>query len=122
MFWKLLGKSLDKKLNETKVVLVSGVRFKIKKINPLNYLDGSKALVSAYEIYKTGKDVSPIFSDKKVMEHLSHVICAGVVEPKISLKKEEGSFFIEELFIDHELINGLYEQIMLFTYGKKKVK
>jgi len=121
--FSLFSRSLKSKLDETKVVLVSGVKFKIKKINSLNYLDGSKALVSSFEIYKTGnKDAANLVSDKKIMEHLCHVICVGVIFPKLSLKKEEGSIFVEDLFVDPSLVNDLYEQIMLFTYGKKKVK
>lgn len=127
MFEFLFGRSLDKVLYETKTVKVKGVKFKIKKINPLDYLDGSKVMLQYYDTWKLKKgspDENKI-AEKKVKEHLSEVLVAGVVSPVLVFKKEgeekkPGEFYVDDLFFDIEIVNKLYEAIMLFTYGKKK--
>lgn len=119
----LFGRKLDSVLDQTRTIRIKGVRFKIKKVNVLNHLDGSKVMVQAYDIYKqnTGGAQSEA-SEKKIREHLSHVLVAGVVDPKLSLKDDGSGFYVDRLFSDWTLVNKIYEEIMTFTYGKKKVK
>ena len=119
----LFGKKLESHLGQTKKVKVNGVKFVIKKLNALNYLDGSKVLKATYDTYKTkGNDVSGLVNDKKLVEHFSHAICSGVISPKITLEKEETGIHVDELFVDWDLVVELYNEIMTFTYGKKKLK
>lgn len=124
MFNWLFKRSLDSVINETKTIYINRVRFRIKKINALNYLDGSKVLKQVYEQYKIGKTelANNEVNDKKVKEHISHVICAGVINPKIGFKKEEDNIAVDELFVDLDMTMKLYEEIMSFTYGKKKLQ
>jgi hypothetical protein len=116
----LFGRSLRSALHSKKKVRVKGVRFLIKKVDVLNYLDGSRVMIQQYDTYK-GKEKLPEPSEKKVKEHISEVICAGVLAPKISLKKQDGCFHVDDLFVDWELATGVYNEIMSFTYGKKKL-
>ena len=58
---------------------------------------------------------------KKVREHLSDVILAGTIKPQLSRKEEEGKISISELFNDWEIAETLYNEILAFTYGKKKL-
>lgn len=117
------GKSLEHYLDATKSVRISGVVFTIKKINSLNYMEGFKVLRQTYDVYKTKQANGPdIASDKKLMEHFCHVLVAGVVNPKLSLKDDGSGIFVEKLFVDFEMVVELYNHIMEFTYGKKKVK
>lgn len=121
----LFGKSLKSYLNETKTIRISRIRFKIKKINTLNYIEGAKVLKQVYDTYKTKgniNDMTQMMNEKKVIEHFSHVIVAGVLEPKLSYTKDGEGIFIEDLFCDWGLVNTLYNEIMEFTYGKKKMK
>jgi len=48
------------------------------------------------------------------------VLCSAVVHPKLSLKDDGSGIFVEKLFVDWEMVVGLYNEIMTFTYGKKK--
>lgn len=114
--------SLDSVLGKTKTLKVCGVRFKIKKIDAFDFIEGYKVMLQTYDTPKfnsTQEKAKP--NDKKIKEHLAHVICSAVVEPKISLKKEEGSFYVYDLFVNMTLVNKLYEDIIEYTYGKKKV-
>jgi hydrogenase maturation factor HypF (carbamoyltransferase family) len=119
----LFGKPLQQHIDETKKIKVNGVRFEIKKINTLNYLEGAKVLKQSYDVYKTkGQEASVAVNDKKVQEHFAHVLCSAVVHPKLSLKDDGTGIFVEKLFVDWEMVVGLYNEIMAFTYGKKKMK
>lgn len=116
------GKSLNDHLFATKKVRINGIRFEIKKLNAINYLDGTNTLKQTYETYKTKGDVQAVVSDKKVVEYFSEVICGCVVHPKITHKKEESGIWVNDLFVDWDLVVALYNEIMTFTYGKKKMK
>lgn len=122
MFGWFRGRELKDVLNETRKVKVRGIRFIIRKINVLNYLDGSKVVQKVYDTYKTTKEPIPEQSEKKIREHLSEVLVAGVFEPKLSFKEEEGSIQVEKLFSDSLLATELYAEIMNFSNGKKKRK
>lgn len=119
--------NLDSVLRGTKKVKVKGVVFRIKKIDPLNYLDGSKSILKMYDTYE-GKRKSAetaTLSDadlKKAREHYRDVLLAGVVSPKLVRKIEDtDGYFVDNLFLDWDLVNKLYTEIMVFTYGKKKL-
>ncbi len=114
-------KNLEKELDRTKRIKVKGFKFTIKRVSPLDHLKGSKVMLQAYEVLKMGKVSSPEASEKKIKEHLTEVLLAGVVHPKLSLKEDEG-IQIDKLFVDYELVNDLYAQIIAFTYGKKKMQ
>lgn len=116
------GRSLDDILNETKTVKVHGAKFTIRKVNVLNYLDGSKVLRQAFDTYQSGKTNLDDVSEKKVKEHFAHVLVAGLVDPALSFKEEQGKILVDKLFTDWDLVGQLYEEIMNLTYGKKKAK
>ena len=123
MFNLFGSKKIESLLDATRKVKISGVVFTIKKINVLNYLEGSKIIQQSYEIYKSGKgDQVPEVSEKKIKEFFSQFLVAGVVNPKLSFKDDGSGFFVEKLFVDWDLCMQLYSEIMLFTYGKKKTK
>lgn len=119
------SKRLDDVLHGTKKVKIKGVVFRIKKIDPLSYLDGSKAMQKCFEVYDNKKkDEAKMMTEadmKKVKEHIRDVVLAGVVSPKLSRKESEDGFFVDKLFVDWELVDRLYAEIVAFTYGKKKV-
>lgn len=117
------SKKLDSVLDATRKVKISGVVFTIKKINVLNYLEGSKIIQQSYDLYKSGKGEQPNeVSEKKIKEFFSQFLVAGVVNPKLSFKDDGSGIFVEKLFVDWDMCMQLYSEIMLFTYGKKKTK
>lgn len=125
MFGWFFKKDLSSHLNETKTVNIKGIRFVIKKLNAINYLDGSKSIRQIYDTYKNKQDINPADLDvhnKKMVEHFSHVFVGSVVNPRLTLKKEDQGIHVEDLFVDWELVMELYTKIMEFTYGKKKLK
>jgi hypothetical protein len=117
------GRDLKKVLEETKRVNVEGVKFTIRKVNVLDYMNGSNILQQVYDTYKVGKpdDISALQNDKKIKDYFSQVLVAGVVEPKLSFKDGGEDIFVEKLFTNQALMMGLYEKIMVLTYGKKKM-
>ena len=82
-----LSKDLTQTLNETRNVRVNGIRFKIKKIDPLNFLDGSNVMLQTFDTYKAGKEQNREISEKKIRDHVAQVLVAGVAEPKLSHKE-----------------------------------
>lgn len=121
---KLFGLlSLEEVLHETKQVKINGVLFTIKKINSLDYLNGSKVMIAVFDTYK--KDLGNNIDEsslKKVKEHYKDVIMAGVIKPKLTRKDEEGTLIsVNEVLDDWDLATKLYSKIIEFTYGKKKL-
>lgn len=124
MFDRLFGKELKNELYKTKKIIVCGVRFEIKKINLLDYLNGSRVLLQQYDIYKTagGKNPPANLSEENAKKHLSDVLVAGVVSPKLCHKENGSDIPVNDLFINWEMANALYVKILEYTYGKKKVR
>ena len=119
----IFNKDLNSYLNETKKIKVNGVSLIIKRINTINYLEGAKVLKQTYDVYKTkGSDINVTVSDKKIIEHFSHVLVSGVVSPKLSYTEDGEGLFVEKLFVDWDMVVSIYNSILEFTYGKKKMK
>jgi hypothetical protein len=123
MFGWLFGRHLKDVVLSQRRVRVKGIWFKIRKINPLDYLDGSKAAIQTFELYSSGKgnQIDEV-NMKKVKEHYADVLLAGVVTPKMSRKDDGSGFYIQDLFNDWDLVERLYQEVMKYTYGKKKLK
>jgi hypothetical protein len=117
------SKKLEDVLNKTKTVRIHGVVFKIKKIDPTAYLDGSKVMLQAYDTYKVSKQSTELNESTllKVKEHYRDVFLASVVYPKLRRKEGEG-LLVDHLFTEWDLAHELYAKIMELTYGKKKMK
>ena len=106
---------------------VHGIIFNIRKLGPLDYASGAKAIRMQYDTYKTAGQKEQLAmlqqSHEKMREHMTHVFCAAVISPKLSMKKDEpGAIWVENLFTEWELVEELYMAIMVVTYGKKKLK
>lgn len=123
MFSWIFGKSLEKELYATKPIKVNGVKFVIRKVNISNYLEGSKVLLQKFDTHKTSKqkESEPQVSQDKIKKHQADVLVAGVVEPKLVFKSSENGILVDDLFMNQEMVNGLYTAILEYTYGKKKV-
>jgi len=119
--WPFKKKTLGEHLNNTKRVKIMGMFFYIRKINPLDFLEGSNALKQAYDVYSVSNDVSKL-SPKKIHKQIIDVLMAGVVDPKLSRKDDGTGLFVENLFTDWQLVEELHTAIYVHTYGKKKMK
>lgn len=125
MFEWLKRKSLTSALRATRRLLIKGVVFEIQKINVDHYAEGAQVLRRTVDTYKAGKDAPEIRDNhfKKVKEHYADVILAGVVSPKLKRKQDDPvGIWIEDLFVDWEMCEELYEAIAEMTYGKKKFR
>lgn len=125
LFNWLFRRHLDFALNETKTVYVQKVRFVIRKLNPLDHLNGSKILLQYYDTYKSGKE-DPGLAElhvKKLKEHYADAFMSAVVSPVLVRKPDDPSgIFVESLFKNWDMCEELYTAINEYTYGKKKVK
>lgn len=119
-------KTLDDVLNKTFRLKIYGVIFKVRKVNPLDYVSGSKAVQMHFDTYKTKgqkEAIAKTASDMgKVKEHYRDVFMAAVVEPTLCRKEGGEGTFVDNLFTDWDLANELYLGIMEKTYGKKKFR
>ncbi len=119
------SRRLEDVLDQTKSVRVHGVKFLIKKIDTTNFLDGSKVMLKMYDIYKVKGSALPEDQTEKnllkVKEHYRDVFMASIVSPKLTRKNEGMGIFVDNIFTEWDLANELYSEIMLYTYGKKKL-
>lgn len=118
----LWNRDLKKTLNRTILVTVQGVRFRIKKVDPFSYMDGSNAIAQIFQTYEAKREMTET-NLSKVRDHYRDVFLAGVVEPKLVRKPDDlasGGILVDNLFTDWTLANELYNAILSFTYGKKK--
>lgn len=110
------------RLSGKKTVRIGGIKFVIQKLSPLNYADGSNALLQVYDEYQVNKSIAPS-SEKKLKAHFIDVFTAAVVSPKLTRKEDDGSgVYVERLFCDWGICERLYHEIMALSYGKKKLK
>jgi hypothetical protein len=119
------SRKLSTVLEKTHQVKVHGVKFEIRKINSLDYLNGSKALVQSYDTYKAGSDKTEeaLVNVNKIKSHYIDVFMASVVKPELSREKTSvKGIWVENLLQDWELATDLYAKIMEITYGKKKMR
>ena len=122
------GESLSDVLSRTYPVRVHGVNFQLKKLNPIDYVSGSKSLHMHFDTWKSKGQVEQIQTLEtgadKVREHYKQLFMASVVEPKLKWKDEpeEPGIWVENLFTDWDLATELYLAIMQVSYGKKKLK
>ena len=127
-FFKLLFQAIRKlfsprtldDLFAPKRIKIMGIIFKIKKIDPINYLDGSQVLLSSYAVYKTGSKDEQEISMKKIRKHQIDVLMAGVVEPQLTRSEDGEGIHVDKLFTDQGLVTALYTSIIEYTYGQKK--
>lgn len=123
-----LSKDLDSHLRGSKKIVCHDVRFQIRKIDTLDYMNGSRVMMECFAKYKVDKSDDPNVIEKmtkgkleEMRKHYIDVFMAGVVKPVLSRKKDvEGTTFVEYLLTDWGLANDLYNEIIAFTYGKKK--
>jgi len=123
-FFKTLfvGRELHDVLFETKKIRIKGIIFIIKRIDPHDFLSGHMVMRQVYDEYKIKSDDKVLNNNlKKIREHMSHVLVAGTVKPKLSLKDVPGHINVSEVFKDPSIADKLFEEINLFTYGKKKL-
>lgn len=130
---KLFGRKstqLDDVLDPRKRINIRGVDFVIRKINPVDHLHGAKVLAASYEVKtlesrKKEKELQGQMNLEKAKDHFRDVFTQCVIEPKIVRKESDagvGMVFVDRLFLDWDIANELYQEIMIFTYGKKKVQ
>jgi hypothetical protein len=122
------SKKLSDVLTKTHLIKVHGVRFEIRKINPVDFMNGSKAVSQLFDVYKTNpeklEEKQLLSNTNKIKDHYADVFMAAVISPKLVRKIEQSDqgVWVENLFSDWDLVSELYQQIMLVTYGKKKMK
>ena len=112
---------LDSHLNGRKVVLINDFSFIIKKIDILDYMANDSILLKVFDLYTNKRSAEmKNLPMEKVRQHYKQVICAGVVNPKVTYKDESEGICVDELFNDWDLTQKLYAEIIEYTVGKKK--
>lgn len=124
--WKRKEINIEKALFPTKRVKIEGIIFVIRKINPLDYLAGFRVLQQTFDTYdqksSADKQLSETVNVDKIRAHYTDVLTAAVIEPKLTRQKEETGLWVDALFNSWEICEKLYNEILIFTHGKKKLK
>lgn len=120
-------KSLSRALNPQKKVKIEGIVFIIRKLNPLDYLAGYKAIQQSFTTYLSNPEKNPLdISPEKIKSHYVDVFTSAVIEPKLTRKGDQESLKqalnVDALFNNWDICQSLYDAIMVFTYGKKKAR
>lgn len=124
------------RLNPTKRVRLHGIVFTIRKLNPLDYMAGAKCLHPVYDTYQKGPKASEGLDEKQVevvKRHYRETFLQGVVSVKIGGRELEPTLKerpecgpdklpVSHLMSDWALAEELYLAIVVFTYGKKKLR
>ncbi len=128
-FWR--ARKLEDVINATLKIKVCGIIFRIKKMDAINFMDGSSAVMQIFQSYEDKRENKKVKSEEeksreleRVRKHYTDVFLAAVVEPKLCRKLEDqtpGVIFVDHLFTDWALVNELYSRIIEYTWGKKKV-
>jgi hypothetical protein len=114
-------KSLDQVLFPQKKIRILGVSFTIKKLNPLDWMDGSKVMLSVFEEYKVSPEKMNAESTHKIKSHYVDMFMSSVVLPKLKRKESDTEgLWVDHIFTNWEIANQLYTEICNYTYGKKK--
>jgi len=118
-------KDLASHLDQTKEIKVSGIYFKIKKLSVLDHIHGAKVLTENYHVWAKESPEAIKVAEEKIKTHYRDIFLSCVVDPVLKRKESEvgpGEIWVDRLFLDFDLANNLYMQIMFHTHGKKKVK
>ena len=124
MFFRRNGKYLYK----TKTLKINGVRFVIRKIDLTAHVQGFNVLLNLYDSWnnkrKNEKEVPPETKGvaKKQKQLYKDVFLCAVVKPELSKEDKGEKVWVEEIFFDWDMANKLFEAILKFTVGKKKLK
>lgn len=125
-FFKKKETTLGDHLRGSKQIILKGIRFEIRKLNPMDYLEGGKVMQEVYATYKTDEekkiDAKMVKNIEKIKAHMRDVIMAGVVRPELVRKPEDNpvAVCVDEIFADWELAQLLVAEILNHTYGRKK--
>lgn len=119
-------KSISELLNPTKVIKVHRIRFVIRRLNTMDFMAGSKGVRELYGTFQAQglHNVEITQESRSRLEAmLIDSFMAGVVEPKLKrVESDPGEGLpVRHLLTDWQFAVQLYQGIMEFTYGKKKV-
>lgn len=120
-------KTIEDIVNQKKKIRVDGVPFVIRKINPLDYMSGSKAVRQIFQTYAATSQESVELKEahaQEIQKHYEEVFLTAVVSPKLKAKKtDQGEGIpVQHLLTDWGFAAELYSQIIAFSYEKKKSK
>lgn len=117
-------RSLSTVLDPIKKVKIEGIVFKIRKINPLDYMAGYRVVAKCFDIYSREDTQAQVdlANIEKIKKHYVDVFSLAVVEPKLARKEGEEGLKAEALLLNWDIANRLYEEIVSFSYGKKKIQ
>ena len=133
--WLWGRRSISERLNPTKRVRLHGIVFTIRKLNPLDYFAGAKALQSVHVTYEDARKADKVMiteaEAEKVKTHYRDTLLKGVVSVRCmgrdliptlkEVKAGEDKIAVDNLLTDWSLAEELYLAIVQFTYGKKKL-
>lgn len=119
-------KTLQEYLKGTKKVVLHGVAFEIKRLNVMDHLEGLNVIQKIHDTYQAKKKdnslakIDDLDELKKLQDYCRDILVAGVVSPKLSLKKDgSDGIFVGDIFNDMDLAKELTVEILKLTFKKK---
>ena len=114
-------------LRHEKKIQINRVEFAIRRVNVEDHLAGLKVILKLHDLYKReNKRPSTAEAEdlEKVRKFARDFIFAGVVSPKLTMKKEgeAGAIHVDEILADFDLSQRLCTAIIEHSYGKKNFK
>lgn len=121
-------KTLDAHLHNGHKVVIEGIQFHLRKIDPFDHLAGLNVLQQVHSTYQAKPDhtINPKMEKNftKVREFMRDIILAGVIRPKIVLKSEDDpeATPVDDVLHDINLSQQIVENILSITYQKKNTE
>lgn len=127
--WPFKKRRLEDVLFETKKIKVHGIKFEIRRVNPVDFLRGAKVFKAAFDTYKTAGakqniDLLDSKTEETMKTHIRDVFMSSVKSPILCYAKDKeqnpSAIVVDNLFTDMGLSAELYNAIIEYSYGKKK--
>lgn len=128
-WFKKKSPRLEDILFEARKVKIHGVIFHIRKVSPLDFVRGAKVHRAFFDTYNKApveKQVEMLDAkaEERIKDHFRDTFISCVIEPKICYAKDKeknpDAICVDNFFTDWELVNELYEAIVIHSFGKKK--
>ena len=110
-------------LNKTKSLKINGIKFVIKRLSIIDFFEDKLfpfGFTESLDEKRIREHMNQKMDFNKLKDHYKTLFMKGVVKPKLTEVDSEDSVCVDELFKDWELVNKLYTEIFLLSFGKKK--
>jgi len=118
--------NLKEKLNRHKNIKVCGMKFTIRKLNPLQDFPRVQDMPQIFIYYMTKRPIKDeplnVASMQKAYDDMKKIVEAGIVDPPLvpveKDKSKEAGITVDDLFVDEDMATQLYIEILSHSLNR----